>query len=175
MGEIAHFSYKVTMENHKQKILPGRYQVVPRTLILIRNDDEILLIKGANGKKIWPGLYNGIGGHIEKGEDVLSAASRELFEETGLKDIELDLRAIIFIDVEEYQGISMFVFLGNSDKKHMISSEEGFLEWIKIDYLKDLPLVEDLYQLIPIVISTEKKIQFGRYFYSDGQLMMEFN
>jgi hypothetical protein len=85
------------------------------------------------------------------------------------------LRAIIFIDVEEYQGISMFVFLGNSDKKHMISSEEGFLEWIKIDYLKDLPLVEDLYQLIPIVISTEKKIQFGRYFYSDGQLMMEFN
>ena len=80
------------MDKHKQKILPGRYQVVPRTLIFIRNDDEILLIKGAKDKKIWPGLYNGIGGHLERGEDPLSAAHRELFEETGLKNIQLFLR-----------------------------------------------------------------------------------
>lgn len=163
------------MDKQKQKILPGRYQVVPRTLIFIRNDDEILLLKGAKDKKIWPGLYNGIGGHIERGEDALSAAHRELFEETGLKNINLDLRAIIIIDVEEYQGISMFVFVGNSDKKLLVSSEEGILDWIKIDHIKELPLVEDLYQLIPLVLSTEKKIQFGRYYYDNGQLEMEFN
>lgn len=163
------------MEKHKQKILSGRYQVVPRTLIFIRNDDELLLIKDSKDKKIWPGLYNGIGGHIEKGEDALSAAHRELFEETGIKDIELDLRAIIFIDVEEYQGISMFVFSGNSDQKLLVSSEEGILDWIKIDRIKELPLVEDLYQLIPMVISPDKKIQFGKYSYNNGQLVMEFN
>ncbi len=163
------------MDKQKQKILPGCYLVVPRTLIFIRNDDEILLIKGAKDKKIWPGLYNGIGGHIERGEDALSAAHRELFEETGLKNINLDLRAIIIIDVEEYQGISMFVFVGNSDKKLLVSSEEGILDWIKIDQIKELPLVEDLYQLIPLVLSAEKKIQFGRYYYNNGQLEMDFN
>ncbi|MBW6472740.1 MAG: NUDIX domain-containing protein [Anaerolineaceae bacterium] len=162
------------MGKNKQKILPGRYQVVPRTLIFIRNNDKVLLIKGAKDKKIWPGLYNGIGGHIERGEDVLSAAHRELFEETGLKNIQLDLRAIIFIDVEEYQGISMFVFLGNSDRKVLVSSEEGFLDWIKIDQIQNYPLVEDLYQLITMVLSTENTVQFGRYYYCDGQLVMEF-
>jgi 8-oxo-dGTP diphosphatase len=162
------------MDKHNQNILPGRYQVVPRTLIFIRNDDEILLIKGAVDKKIWTGLYNGIGGHIERGEDALSAAHRELFEETGLRNIQLDLRAIIFIDVEEYQGISMFVFLGNSKKKVLVSSEEGRLDWIKIDHIHNYPLVEDLYQFIPMILSTEKKIQFGRYYYNDGKLVMEF-
>lgn len=162
------------MDNHKQYILPGRYQVIPRTLIFIVNDDEILLIKGAKDKKNWAGLYNGIGGHIESGEDALSAAQRELFEETGLQNIQLDLRAIIFIDVEEYQGISMFVFLGVSKKKVLVSSEEGRLEWIKIDHIHNFSLVEDLFQLIPMVLSTEMKIQFGRYYYYDGKLVMEF-
>lgn len=163
------------MEKHKQKILPGRYQVAPRTLIFIKNDDELLLIKGAKDKKIWPGLYNGIGGHVERGEDALSAAHRELFEETGLENTQLDLRAIIFIDVEEYQGISLFVFFGNSEQTGLVSSEEGIIEWIKIDQIQNYPMVEDLYQLIPLVLSTEKRIQFGRYYYHDRKLVMEFN
>lgn len=162
------------MDKHKQKILPGRYQVVPRTLIFIRNDDEILLIKGAKDKKIWPELYNGIGGHLERGEDPLSAAHRELFEETGLKNIQLYLRAIIFIDVEEYQGISMFVFFGITNQKLLISSEEGNIDWIKIDHIQNYPLVEDLYQLIPMILNAESNVQFGRYTYEDGQLVMEF-
>ncbi len=162
------------MDKIKQKIIPGRYQVVPRTLIFIRNDDKVLLIKGAKDKKIWPGLYNGIGGHIERGEDALSAANRELFEETGIKNIQLVLKAIIFIDVEKYQGISMFVFIGQSGEKLLVSSEEGAVDWIKIDRIKDFDLVEDLYQLIPIVLSTDDKIEFGRYYYNDGKLVMEF-
>jgi 8-oxo-dGTP diphosphatase len=162
------------MNKNKQKLLPGRYQVVPRTLIFIRNDEKVLLIKGAKDKKIWPGLYNGIGGHIERGEDALSAAERELFEETGIKNVKLDLRAIIFIDVEEYKGISMFVFLGQTNEKLLVSCEEGILDWIKIDRIKDFDLVEDLYQLIPMIIGTENNIQFGRYYYNNEQLVMEF-
>jgi hypothetical protein len=68
----------------------------------------------------------------------------------------------------------MFVFLGNSGKKVLVSSVEGRLDWIKIDNIHNVPLVEDLYQLIPLILSTEKKIQFGRYYYNDGKLVMEF-
>jgi len=162
------------MENHKQKILPESYSVIPRTLIFIKKNDKLLLLKGAVDKKIWPGLYNGIGGHVERGEDVLTAAKRELLEETGLRDINIDLRAIIFIDVEEMHGISMFVFSGNTDGNRTISNEEGTLEWIKISDLRNYPLVEDLYHLIPLVLKSDKKIKFGRYYYKDDKLLMAF-
>jgi 8-oxo-dGTP diphosphatase len=163
------------MKNQQQKILPGRYQVIPRTLIFIRNHDEILLIKGAADKKIWPGLYNGIGGHIERGEDILTAAKRELFEESSIQNIDLELRAVIIIDVEEETGISMFVFSGQTNSTQTINSEEGALEWIKLDQLADFPLVEDLYQLIPLVFNSEQKIHYGKYYYKENRLIMDFN
>jgi len=40
-------------------------------------------------KEPYKGLYNLVGGKIEQGEDCLAAAYRELFEETGIADIEL--------------------------------------------------------------------------------------
>ncbi len=45
----------------------ARYPVIPRALIFLFTGDSVLLLKGAPDKRIWPGLYNGIGGHIEAG------------------------------------------------------------------------------------------------------------
>ena len=61
----------------EQGVSKNRYQLIPRCLIFIRKDDSFLLIKGASNKKIWANKFNGIGGHIEKGEDIKSAAQRE--------------------------------------------------------------------------------------------------
>ena len=48
-----------------QKMIKGRYQVVPRTLCFIIHDDDVLLLRGAPTKRIWPNKYNGVGGHVE--------------------------------------------------------------------------------------------------------------
>jgi 8-oxo-dGTP diphosphatase len=164
------------MEKSKQLFLPDKYKVIPRSLIFIIHNDEILLIKGAPDKKIWPNLYNGIGGHIERGESVLAAAKRELFEETGIQYVELGLKAIIMIDVEKDQGITLFVYLGETTNKTIKSGSEGIVEWIKINDLKSHPLVEDLYHLIPKLLEIKQGILFGRYYYDqkDDQLRMEF-
>jgi len=159
----------------KQVLLPDRYLMVPRTLIFIRKEDEILLIKGADDKKIWPGLFNGIGGHIERGENLISAAERELVEETGISNVKLDLRGIIFIDVNENNGIAIYVFVGESDTKTIKNSPEGTLEWVKINGLNNYPLVEDLYELIPKIISNKETIIIGRYSYKNEKLIIEFN
>ena len=60
-----------------QGIGEQRYMLIPRTLIFVTHEDQLLLLKGASDKRLWAERYNGIGGHVEQGEDVLSAARRE--------------------------------------------------------------------------------------------------
>ncbi|HQP09495.1 MAG TPA: NUDIX domain-containing protein, partial [Anaerolineaceae bacterium] len=67
---------RVNMPAADQNISPNRYQVVPRVLLFIFDGSKVLLIHGDSKKKIWAEKYNGVGGHVEPGEDILTAAKR---------------------------------------------------------------------------------------------------
>jgi len=138
-----------------QGVQEGRYAVIPRTVIFIIRDDSVLLIKGASTKRIWPGKYNGVGGHIEKGEDVVAAASRELKEETGLTIKQLSLCGTVIVDLEGNTGILLFVFRGGYENGELIPSKEGSLEWIPINKVDLFPVVEDLPFLLEKVLAVE--------------------
>jgi len=167
------------MPKSDQGIEQKRYQVIPRTLIFLFDDNaRVLLIKGSPHKRLWAGLYNGIGGHIEKGEDVLQAAYRELFEETGITNVSLSLCGQIMIDVSETVGVSNFIFRGTFTTNNFEPSSEGSLTWIPMGALADYPVVEDLPRLIPLVAAYPKKEDFiiGKYAYSlGGKLLMNFH
>jgi 8-oxo-dGTP diphosphatase len=126
-----------------------RYTVIPRTLVFITRDDRVLLLRGAPAKRIWANKYNGIGGHIERDEDVYSAAWREVREETGLEVENLRLVGLINIDGDQPTGIMLFVFAAESRSGDPIPSEEGSLEWIARDRLAQIDLVEDLPTILP--------------------------
>jgi len=64
------------MGKEEQGVTQPRYLLIPRVLVFIRRGDDFLLIKGASHKRLWANQYNGIGGHLERGEDLLSAAKR---------------------------------------------------------------------------------------------------
>jgi 8-oxo-dGTP diphosphatase len=133
-----------------------RYMLIPRSLIFITLGNKLLLIKGDEAKHLWAGQYNGIGGHIEQGEDIHSAAQRELLEETGITTSKLLLCGINIINTKTNPGICLFIFKGETEKSDLIRSNEGALRWFDVSDLGDLPLVADLPVLIPKILSTKK-------------------
>jgi hypothetical protein len=49
----------------------------------------------------------------------------------------------------------VFVFAAEATSRDFIDSEEGTLEWIARDRIEDLPLVEDLPALIPVIFERD--------------------
>jgi 8-oxo-dGTP diphosphatase len=165
------------MPKSEQRILPGRYLVVPRTLIFIFREDAVLLLKGAAHKRLWANRYNGIGGHIERGEDVHSAARRELFEETGLHTSQMNLCGTVIVDVDETTGIAIYICWGNFEGGAIQASEEGQLEWVHFDRLSHYDVIEDLPIILPRVLACRAGASAfsARYYYDErDQLQIRF-
>jgi 8-oxo-dGTP diphosphatase len=166
------------MQKQDQGLSSDRYHIIPRTLIFVTDQNKVLLIKGAPTKRIWANRYNGIGGHIEKGENIRHAAQLELLEETGLTVESLKLCATIMIDAGEQSGIGIFVFRSQNASGDLKKSEEGELSWIPLDQLSAYPLVEDLTALIPAVLELPpdaEPLAIHYTFDEQYQLVMHFN
>ncbi len=121
------------------------------TLCYIEKDDDILfVVKGGKGD-LNDGKYLGVGGHVEKGESPRECIVREIYEETGLfeKDID-DLRLsgiVTFTNTEcedEYMYVFRAYYIGTGDpcNDHKDADGEGQLVWIPRGNIRSLPIWE---------------------------------
>ena len=160
-----------------QGIQKDHYLLIPRTLIFITRGESVLLLKGAPHKRIWSNRYNGVGGHIEKGEDVFSAAIRELSEETGLNPDQLWLCGTVTVDTGEEIGIGLYIMRGICNQGDPLPSQEGELVWVPYAEIESKDLVDDLPFILPRVIAhTVGDPPFSaHYHYNEKQeLVVEF-
>jgi 8-oxo-dGTP diphosphatase len=163
------------MPQSDQGVSNSRYTIIPRTAIFLRRGDSYLLLKGSPTKRLWANKYNGLGGHVERGEDILSAAERELLEETDLS-AELWLCGTVIVDAGQI-GIGLYVFSGECLDGEPTPSEEGAAEWVNYHDISRLPVVEDL----PVLLSRIHAMKRGdppfsarSYYDADGKLNVVF-
>lgn len=128
----------------------GRWLVIPRTLCFVMNDGDVLLMKRAPHKRVFPNQYNGLGGHIERDEDPLNSVIREVEEETGLEIYDVRLRGVYNIDAGDETGIMLLIFTAETDDREIkVESDEGTLHWTPLATATTLDLVEDLPEILP--------------------------
>jgi len=100
----------------------------------LQYNDEVLLMERGLHKKVAPGLWAGIGGHIEADEhnNPLAACLREIEEETGIVSSNiygLNLRYYTVCKTKDTLD-TIYYFTGSlKDKPLLIQTSEGVLHW----------------------------------------------
>src|SRR5947209_18290817 len=88
------------------------------------------------------GKYNGLGGKLEAGEDVVACVRREVREEAGLECEELALRGTVSWPGFGKQGEDWFGFVFRVDRwtgSPRAENPEGDLEWVDVGSVVEWP------------------------------------
>src|SRR6516162_6430045 len=100
------------------------------------------------------GKYNGLGGKLERGEDVIACLAREIREEAGIDIEDPSLRGTVSWPGFGPQGEDWFGFIFLVERwsgQPWTESAEGTLEWVHLDRLLQLPLWEGDRHFLPLV------------------------
>lgn len=134
-----------------QRVDAARYSLIPRTLSFLIRNNQVLLMRLGKQAAGWAGQYNGLGGHVERGEHPLGAAVREVREESGLASVEQRLCGVVAVDTGGTPGIGLYVFVGEVPAAQQLDPQAS-LEWIDLNELGNYPLIEDLPTLLPAAL-----------------------
>lgn len=137
-----------------------RFKTTVAVNLLLRRDDEILLLKRANtGNQ--DDMYNVIAGHLEQDELGTEAIIREAREETGITIEPSDLKFVHFVqrlpvydNDEEYLDLFYEASVWQGDVINNEPDKCESLDWFRIENLPNNTI-----PLLPVVL---KKIKSAK-------------
>ena len=100
------------------------------------------------------GKYNGLGGKLDRGEDVVAGMRREVREEAGIDCAALRLRGTISWPGFGAHGEDWFGFVFLIDRwagTPLAENHEGTLTWVPVGRVLELPLWEGDRHFLPLV------------------------
>ncbi len=152
------------------------YQPILATLGYVLSPDRqsvLLVHRIARADDAHLGKYNGLGGKLEPGEDVVAGMRREIFEEAGIECTRMQLRGTISWPGfgkhgEDWFGFLFLIeaFLGTPPA----SNAEGSLEWVPLARLGELPLWDGDRHFLPMVFDGDTRAFHGVMPYADGHM-----
>ncbi|MCF7806284.1 MAG: 8-oxo-dGTP diphosphatase [Simkaniaceae bacterium] len=157
------------------------YQPIMGTLgyILSPDQERVLLVhRIARPSDDHLGKYNGLGGKMERDEDIYTCMRREIYEEAGIECREMQLRGTINWTNfgpkgEDWLG---FIFLITAfEGTPFDESPEGPLEWIPLDQISTLPMWEGDRYFLPLIFDQDPRPFHGYMPYDrDKPLSFQF-
>ncbi len=142
----------------------GPTEVYLRSLCFIFHGDRVLLIFQPD--ESGGGWWNGLGGKVERGEDPLEAAQREIFEEAGIH-ASLEFRGVATAIVRSTGKYwSMFLFSASVDTPALVPSVEGPLQWAAPDEIGALPVFPDIPYLLPHLRNPSGGVLLAKFVYA---------
>ena len=101
-------------------------------LIVVFNKSLDKILFCIRAKEPYKGLYNFVGGKIEKNETNDEAAYRELFEETGISNKDVKLDHFMDLNYFKYEN-NLQVYYGILKHEVVLVEEKNKLEWVTIN------------------------------------------
>jgi 8-oxo-dGTP diphosphatase len=143
--------------------------------VLSSDGQSVLLIhRNTRPDDIHFGKYNGLGGKLDSGEDIVSGMRREIREEAGIEAEELALRGTISWPGFGKDGQDWFGFIFRVDRwsgTPLTNNHEGALEWMPLARLPELNMWESDRLWLPIVFERTPRVFHGVMPYHAGQMV----
>jgi 8-oxo-dGTP diphosphatase len=142
--------------------------------VLSPDHQQVLMIhRNARQDDQHLGKYNGLGGKLDAGEDIMAGMVREIREEAGIECTAMNLRGTLNWpgfgkNGEDWMG---FIFLITAFEGTAHSgNHEGTLEWVPRDRLMTLPMWEGDRHFLPLVFDDDPRPFHGVMPYRDGRM-----
>ena len=104
-----------------------KYNVV---VVFDKDFEKTLMCKRT--KEPYKGMYNLVGGKIEKEDDGLNEAYRELYEETNISNEDISLEHFMNIEYISFNKM-IEVYYGVLNKEVQLVEEVNKLEWVNVN------------------------------------------
>jgi 8-oxo-dGTP diphosphatase len=92
-----------------------------------------------------PGLWEGVSGRVQAGEDPIVAARREVIEETGLQVTIQPRPVAAYAARRRDEPMTVIVFVAKHEKGEVVLSEEhDAYRWCELAELRELVVPEQL-------------------------------
>lgn len=101
-------------------------------LIVVFNKSLDKVLFCIRAKEPYKGLHNFVGGKVEENESNDNAAYRELFEETGISNQDIELEHFMDLNYFKYEN-NLQVYYGILKHKVNLVEEKNKLEWVTIN------------------------------------------
>ncbi len=141
--------------------------------LLSPDRSQVLLIRRDQNKDdLHYGKYNGVGGKLEKDEDIVTGIKREIKEETGIDAINVTLRGTVSWPGFGKNGEDWFGFIFRVESftgEPLTVSPEGSLVWVPVKDILTLPMWEGDRHFLPMVFDDEVKTFHGILPYKNGK------
>ena len=159
------------------KLMP--YTPILATLGYVFSPDRrrvLLVHRNARADDAHFGKYNGLGGKLERDEDIVAGMTREIREEAGIECQKVQLAGTVSWPGfgkhgEDWLG---FVFIARGFTGILkLENPEGTLEWVSVSSLLDgsLPMWDGDRHFLPLVFDNETRPFHGVMPYENGRAL----